>query len=421
MPSKSHKSDFAILTSLGVLVGICLAAIYTWGALRVDAGKPGVRTTHSTNVDGTMAASLLFERFDLAVPPLEHPLLTDTLTDVDVLWIVDPLIPLNAAEVSAIEDWVEAGGVLVSTGIAGRLFDGPQDEDRDLYGACVSCRTYAGKSSQFNRPADTIPASARQFPLAHGIAQLGWMTNRTLPVEKDKAFRPLLQDSTGVRIAGRRFGQGTAILLADSSFLANGLIGVQDNAVLATNLVHYALSQANGPDMAYDEYHLGYGTYQSGMEVLSQLMFTTSPGWAVASLTVAGLLFLLYKGRRFGTRREPGRPRRRSKLEFVQAVGASFRAAGAHRLVWQLLYADWKRQAARELGLPVAAPPGDVFFALARRANKPAGRYDGVMQACERAARQTRLSAREVTGLVGRLAELEQETRNANRGRDQNS
>lgn len=415
MGSKGHKSDYAILVGLGLLVGVCLLGIMAWSSLRAESNVPGVRTTNSTNVDGTMVASLLFERFGNAVNAWELPLLPENLDDLDVLWVIDPLISLNAVEVAAVEEWVSKGGVLVSTGIPGRLFRGLVD-DRHLYGAAVSVRKKANKQGT---TADGIPESAGDLPLARGVKQLGWLNDRTIDLEESDAFDALLEDSTGVRVAERDFGRGKAILLADSSFLTNGMIGKHDNAVLATNLVRYSLSQARGERLAYDEYHLGFGHYESGMEALSNMMVTTSPGWAVLALTVAGLLFLLYKGRRFGTRREPGRVRRRSKMEFVQAVGASFRSAGAYRLVWKLIYGDWKRNASRELGLPVTAPAGDLGARLARRSGKAAGAYQNFLTACEQGTQGT-LTSRRLADLIDGLAKLEREALNGNRERKQN-
>ena len=129
-----------------------------------------------------------------------------------------------------------------------------------------------------------------------------------------------------MRIAQGKVGRGRLILLSDSSFLANVNIARGDNAVLAANLVSCARAEAGGPKVVFNEFHFGSGGFGQGLGVLAGMLFTTSPGWAVLALTAAGILCLFYKGRQFGPRRGFGQQRRRSKLEYVRAVGATYRA-----------------------------------------------------------------------------------------------
>jgi hypothetical protein len=414
MPGNSRTSDYLILIGLGLTMGLCLLGLYAWGALNQAANEPGVRTTHSANVDGTMVASILFERLQAPLQPMEDLLLPESLAGVGVLWVIDPLIPLNSAEIRAVEKWVYDGGVLVTTGMPGQLFAGSGGADTAGRRGAASCRASAATHRGLES-ADPIPPSARGLPLARGISALQWASGNTLRFDERGVFRPLLGDDQGVRIAGRHFGRGSAILLADSSFLANGMIGRHDNAVLAVNLNRYAVSRSNGGRCVYDEHHLGFGRYESSLEALAWILVTTSPGWAVLSLTVAGLLFLLYKGRRFGTRQAPGRARRRSKMEFVQAVGASMRAAGAHRLAWTLVYGGWKRDACRDLGLPACAPAPEIAAGLARRTGKPVVDCQALLDGCEQAGRSDRLPARRLAELVDNLARLDRGLPNADR------
>ena len=56
------------------------------------------------------------------------------------------------------------------------------------------------------------------------------------------------------------------------------------------------------------------------------------------------VLFMIYKGRRFGIRRGLERERRRSKLEYIYAVGATYRSAKANRLTLELILQWLKRK-----------------------------------------------------------------------------
>ena len=143
---------------------------------------------------------------------------------------------------------------------------------------------------------------------------------------------------------------------------------------------------------------------------MAGMLFTTGAGWAVLVLTAAGLLYLVYRGRRFGTRR-PGAPaKRRSKLEYVHAVGATYRAAGAHRLTLGLIFRWFRRRAALWAGIPASAPVADLADRLARRTGRPADRYVRILTACENAiAEPDRTSGHRLTSLLGQLSEIESE------------
>ena len=155
----------------------------------------------------------------------------------------------------------------------------------------------------------------------------------------------LLADSVGTRVISYRIGEGEIIVLADSSFLANGWLGKEDNSVLAANLIEYAVNTARGRRVAFDEYHFGYGSRETGWSLLGASLMRASAGWGVLCLMAAGALYLVLKGRRFGTRSAPTRTRRRSKLEYVQSVGATYQAAGAHSLAFRHVY-PWFRHKA---------------------------------------------------------------------------
>ena len=419
---KSHRSDYLILIVLGVVVFAVIVALAAAGWLGDDQRMLfPIRTTESTNVEGVMVYYVLLERLNVSVARSERPLLDDALDDVDVLFLLDPIVPLQGAELSNLEHWVRGGGVLVCSSIPGRLLEGLAASGKDgprfpcPGGQCPGPVKVKGPVSE--GPTD-VPAEASVLPLARDVHKVYFKTSEKIEAATTQGasptapFQTLFTDGTGPRIGSRRTGRGRVIALADTSFLSSGALAVRDNAILGANLAAYALSEARGRKVAFDEYHLGYGYHQTGWLAMGSLLFRTTPGWSVLSLTSAGILFLFYKGRRFGTRRTPGRPRRRSKLEFVQSVGATYDVAGAHRLAFELNYQWLKRKAAERAGLPGGASTEELAGALSQRTGRPRDHYREILAECEDVVKRRRVSGRYVKAVFTRLAELEREVLN---------
>ncbi|MBN1918626.1 MAG: hypothetical protein JW889_12020 [Verrucomicrobia bacterium] len=211
--------------------------------------------------------------------------------------------------------------------------------------------------------------------------------------------------------------RGCVIVLADSSFLANKLLGSEDNAILAANLGAYAVAQARGERIAFDEYHLGYGATVSGWTILGTALWRTSLGWGVLCLLAGGALFVLYRGRRFGTRYPPSRMRRRTKIEYVQSVGATYRAAGAHALTFEITHNWFRRKAAAVVGLPPSASVEALAAAMAKRTPHSARHYEQILRSCEEALAKERLGARRISALLDQLVSVEREVLDGRRTR----
>lgn len=336
MAKEGNKSDYVILAALGLVsVGAILAMVALGYVHDADRSAPMIRTTHSTNVEGMMVCYTLLERLEMEARRSERELLDDVVDDFDVLVLLAPTEPLASDEVQSLLGWIRRGGVLVCTpGPAEAL---GWDDATDQWG-----RYDYDEDEQ-----TTISADHAELALARDVEKTYFNTVWHIEEaevsdhgERFGSLEPLLEDSEGLRIAARAMGEGRLILLADSSFLANGWIGEADNAILAMNLICYARSAARGRCVGFDEYHFGYGERLTRWTALGGMLLWTSPGWAILSLTCAGVLFLLYRGRRFGVRRDIRRVRRRSKLEFVYSVGATYRAAGANRLTLGLIF-NW--------------------------------------------------------------------------------
>jgi hypothetical protein len=417
MPPKGVKTEIIILIGLTALTVAVVLVIVGQGWLAEDSdGGAWTRSTNSANVEGVFIYYTLLERLGYPLARLEEPSLGEALDGTDVLFLVSPAAPLYKEECSALALWVRSGGILVCSpsveiGLERRRSEVPVESNDEPQ------RTWAREETGPTR----VPEEFRGLSLARNVSSVHFTTSRTLPGKPGESSRgetapaALLADARGTRIAARRRGRGAVIVLADSSFLANGWINSEDNALLAVNLFAYARSLARGGRAAFDEYHFAGG--ENEWAIMGKMLLRTSPGWAVLCLAAAGILGLAYKGRRFGVRRNPGRPRRRTKLEFVRAVAGTYRAAGAHRLSFELNFGWFKRQAARRLGLAPSASAGEIASALARRGDVRSARHVRVLQECERSLAQSRWTGRAATRLFRKLALIETEILDGNPSR----
>ncbi|MEN6337791.1 MAG: DUF4350 domain-containing protein [Phycisphaerales bacterium] len=402
MPSPSHKSEYTILLVLAVLSGLVLLAMSWSGMTRQDrSGRPDLRTTRSTNVDGMLACYELFKRLEIPVERSNRMLLSANLEGAGVVFVIDPQMPMNTGEIVNLGAWIERGGVLVAS--------------RDM-GFVTEIDPAAADLMREERSSRADPSGPRILPLSRDVREASLDAGDTfalkLPDERTprKAMEPLFEDSYGVRIAEHRMGRGRLILLSDSSFLDNEHLGVHDNSVLAVNLVSYAMSCSTTRKVLFDEYHFGFGDGNQGFRLLGDLLLTTSPGWSVLALTAAGILFLVYRGRQFGPRRDMGRQRRRrSKMEFVHAVGATYRSAGAHRLTLKLIYSWFRQRAAGRTGVAPTASNGLLAQELGRRGRMAAGEIQRTLDDCDGLLARPAVSQRQLTAAISRLAQIEKE------------
>ena len=125
------------------------------------------------------------------------------------------------------------------------------------------------------------------------------------------------------------------------------------------------------------------------------------------------LLFLFLKGRQFGPRRDFRRQqRRRSKLEYVYAVGATYRAAGAHGLTFQLIYSWFRQRIAGRVGVSPTAPNRFIAQELAHRCGSDAKPYLQALDESDTLLSQATVSQHQLAAAVERLVRIEKEVLN---------
>ncbi len=415
----SNKSDYIVLALLGALIAlIVLLAAIVGGSPDSHRGDPWFRTTQSSNVDGMLVYYTALERLGIPVQRTEKMLTNQTLSGMQALFLIDPVIPVVREEREALARWVADGGVLVCTSELDDPVGSLRDDPIASLGQ-VGPLALQDVGGDAPTKSTGVPDDAADLPLARDVRRLMFASNRVLDLpETDDAVLPLLEDDTGVRIASKRIGEGLAVVLSDSSLLANGRIGKAENALAAVNLACFVRAKAGDASIAFDEYHFGFGTHGTSMSVLTDLLFRTSPGWGILCLSCAAVLFMVYKGRRFGTRRGLDTRRRRSKLEYIASVAGTFRRAKADGLVLEIIFQRFRRDASQFVGTPVSAPIEELASALSRRFGGSPERYLAPMRRCVEAMGGSYLSERRMLALLSQIANIESEIVNATSGRN---
>lgn len=422
MSETKPNTDYIILITLTVITVVFLTVFAALDWLEKDTpGFPGIRTTYSTNVGAILICYTLYERLGISVNRSVEMLQENTLDKADVLFFLNPFIPLKKLELQVLEAWLEQGGVLITTrrmpGLH-KAFDAMEkccreEEQEDT--EKEKTVTTPGKQKKDSKSVITH-ADGSRHPLDNDVYDVQFSGDNVIAFEPTEnegdpkiELEELFADTKGLRIAGFRLGAGHIIYISDSSFLTNGKIGKADNAILSVNLVAWALNGLDSKRVIFDEYHLGFGHHETGFDVAGDMLFNTSAGWAVLSLTVSVLLFLIYKGRRFGPRRGLDAEQRRSKIEFIQAVGATYRSAGANRLTLEIIYRFIRSKMVHSVGLPKTASNRAIDELMSKRSGKKKGVFMDIMDECDDLLLMDKISERKFLSAVKKLGQIDSE------------
>lgn len=247
--------------------------------------------------------------------------------DAAVALVLEPLYPVTADEGAALEQWVEAGGLLTAAG------DGP---------------AMASLLRRFNFRLAVLDAEAD----APALPQTPLWTSPSLAAAEPRA-RYYLQNEradfvTHLAVDGRPVvvsfeqGEGRVILASSARPFSNAGLRSPGNAALALNVI----SAAGRPGAVwFDEWHHGLRALaEEQIAGPGQWLRRTRAGQSV--LLFAGLLFaaLALRGRRLG----PPLPwlagvNRRAPLEYLTAVAQLGRRAGHRRAVLRQ-YRHWLKR-----------------------------------------------------------------------------
>jgi Domain of unknown function (DUF4350) len=284
---------------LALCIGV-VAIFLTLGLLgELFGGGPSgpVSSSYATNSQGLAAWAELLSRTGHTVVQLRTPLQHARLDPADTVVVLDPEA-LLATEGKRLLAFVDEGGRLVIGGSSSQstlpavIPRPPQFSGSGTAGELAAAdggATVAGVS-------EVRSAGEGEWrPTAGYSAPLGSATGGSLLLERD-------------------LGSGKIELLADASPLQNRLLGTADNAQLALNL-------AGGHTRAvvFAEAVHGFG-HSIGLAALPSHWRLTFAG-----LALAGLLWILARGRRLGPPEQAGIASAAPRSAYVEAISLLLR------------------------------------------------------------------------------------------------
>jgi len=356
----------AVVVGLAVLVAAQVVAVIWSPGSGMDVVPD--RSTYRFNRFGYCAAYRLLGRLGY---PVERNLQSlDLLPDrIRQLWLVNPMVPLEAKELRRLRAWVSSGGTLVCA------FDQPvpaadgsrgHDAFPELLEFRVTGRPYA-MLGILEAPGIVPPQpKGVDYPAgaAYGTDVVRIAVSHEARLEGNAADRwRSVRDERGVILARCPIGEGRLVVTSEMDLFSNGNLAREDNAVLIANLAH----SAGGP-IAFDEYHHGFRSLRSPSDALG--VFEGKAG--VYQLAVAAAMLLAAISRRLGAAQKVKPPSRRSAMEFVDSMASLYQLAGARDTALQAVGRGARRRLARCLGLPVTASDGELSARL--RILEPGGK-----------------------------------------------
>jgi hypothetical protein len=285
-----------ILLCAGV-VGLFLALGLLGDALGDEPGGP-LSSSYATNAQGLAAWAELLSRHGHSVQQLRTPLAKARLDPADTLVILDPEALLHSEGLRLLA-FVRAGGRLV---IGGRE---PQGALLALLASPPTWSATAPERQLARTSAGTTAGVAEVMSAGEG----GWSS--TLGYDA-----PLGGAGGSELLLERKLARGRLELLADASPLQNRLLASADNAQLALNL-----SGGGARPVVFVESVHGFGESR-GLAALP------SRWWlAFAGLALAGLLWIVARGRRLGPAEQTGAAQPPPRSAYAEAISLLLRRA----------------------------------------------------------------------------------------------
>lgn len=370
-----------------IIGGLLLLFLTLTLALGTSSSRVDPVADHSSlraNRWGTKALAELCRANGLKVFSWTHPL-SRLSPQQGLLCLFDPTRPPTEDDLRSLLNWVKSGGTLI---VAADLnaehtsflaADLPQDTDEIVLAALGLLGEARGNTKnvvavQSHDPCLTevrsllVPGPyrlrpAKQTDFVTRKRAIRRQTPDALPRLRQLVnfpWQPLVRDEYGSVALKTRYGRGAIYAISEAGVFSNSVISHADNIVFASNLLY-------GPRVpkVYFEESLHYFN-----QALSEEALNLDPSrWQLALVAIMAALavFLLGKAQRFGRPLPSPKLRRRSALEFVDALADLYRRAEARQPVVELLQQSLRRKLALAAGVPPDLPPAALAAAVARR------------------------------------------------------
>jgi hypothetical protein len=373
------RGDKQLLTITASCVVLLIVLIAVFGPSQDE--KSLVPSSYSNGPHGARAAYLLLERSGYHVVRS-----TDALSSIaqstspHITYVfAEPFYEQTQDARDAVKKILDRGGRVLATGYTGALLlpdqhAGPLvDSGLDLCTATASGLSAVASSGKV------------QFSLASTWTR----TDPDQEIEYRCAGNPV--------VVSYPSGKGEVIWWAAATPLENGTITEQGNIALLLN----SLGPRETTQVVWDE-----SLHGASPSLLSYTTGTVLPflWWQCALVT---LLVVLSAARRSGPLRADPIVSRAAPLEFVRALGALYRKAGATSVSVAVAYQSLRITISRVAGIDSNASARDAATAVAHRFAVSAEELEQTLEAAQ-AVQGARLSERNALALVRKLQAVEQ-------------
>lgn len=347
----------------------------------------GNRSSYRASPYGTLAFYTLLKESGFSVSRFEKPFTDLKPHEPDTLVIIAPPVTLNPSEeeIGGLGKWIEEGGVAI-------IID--REIDVTIGGAEIS--TSSAEPGSIVRP-------IQPTPYTRGVERLSLSEYAKRVRVQGKAATYHIGDGKAAVLADARVGKGRLILLTDPRVVANNGLAEADNVMVALNL----FVDSSGGNIAFDEYHHGYGRSAAGGGLMAYFRGTPVP-WMMGQAALIAVVVVYSFGRRFARPIPLRQERRTTNLEFVSSMANITRLAQASDLAIQNIYSEFRKQLCRFSGLPVKIDTGRLAaVAAANRAGIDSQELATLLSRCEEVAAGEKISDSELLKLVSRIREIE--------------
>jgi hypothetical protein len=384
-----HSRDLLVA---GAALALMLAAAVVTALLQPPATPIGAGSTFNAGPAGTKAAFLALARMGYRVERSFEPLAElaiDSPANAVVI-VVNPPAQMSAADQRVAREFVERGGTLLATGKGGALLPGLRTITFPDAGPPVVPRD--GTLYDARPDVGTTDSPARVL-----------MTPEAVLVTKDARYQVLYEAGEAVGVVSARIGAGRAIWWTGSDPVLNSRSLTDGHMELFLE----AVGQDRSRRVIWNEFYHGFGrsfwSYVAG----------TPAGAIVAQLSVVALVAVLTYGRRRGPVRSPTVEQRTSVLEFVDALSALYRKAGARAGAVEAGLARTRRVLAGTAGLPAALSDAQLAAGAAARAGMTVEEIAQTLDQGASAARDPEIRPAAALDVVRRLQDLSLRVQNS--------
>lgn len=375
MPKKITPSGILIIVS-----GIVIMALLILGdSMPENVYTP--YTTHSAQPNGTKAIMLLLKQEGVPVAEL----LTAAPEKEGLMILVKPAEQsLQDQDWQQMLAWVEKGNTLLLA----------SNNEKDLY------EKFGYKVTKTNNAKDGLISSDN--PLLADVGQLA-LTGKTR-LKKDNSMLFAYGDDDGVYLAESAKGKGRVIFLTDPEILTNQQIKQKDNLILFLNIVR--LYGQKG--IWFNEYSHGYTLPKA-----SRNMFTWPFRLVTIQLALGVLLLFYYWGKRFG-RPIPLPPKvGRISGNYVSSMANIYRQGQARKLILENIYEDFKKNAARYLGVSPQISNAELVKVFSGRPQLDTLKLENLLRRCTELLKNPAFSENALFTTARELEEWQQNNLNS--------